>query len=223
MIKYRMLDYPISSPFGHTGGLHRVPHSGMDIATPAGTPAQSLTGGIVESVTTNDQFLGASVRVDADNGQEWVYGHLSKVDAIQGQTVSAGDVLGLTGGVPGTPGAGLSTGAHIHLTALQGGVPVDPVAALQSEPSFWSKLGDIFTVPGADLAGLTGVPTFGDRVLDFVDKWINMGIQVMPEICVVLAMVFLLGGMTGWRKGMGYAGTCTLLAFVGVILNGAIE
>ena len=43
-----------------------------------------------------------------------MYGHVSKSLVVSGQIVSQGDVIALMGGKPGTPGAGISTGCHVH-------------------------------------------------------------------------------------------------------------
>lgn len=128
---FKMLTYQITSKFGQIDNFHPKPHTGVDIATPVGTLTQSITNGIVSKITTNDQWLGNSVRINGTDGKEWVYGHLSKINVSQGQHINYGDILGLTGGVPGTPGAGHSTGAHIHISALANGQIVDPTPALR--------------------------------------------------------------------------------------------
>lgn len=43
-----------------------------------------------------------------------------------GQRVQPGDVVGLTGGVPGDVGAGFTTAQHLHAQKLVDGVRVDP-------------------------------------------------------------------------------------------------
>jgi len=127
---FKMLTYQITSKFGQIDNFHPKPHSGVDFAAPAGTSAQSVTNGVVSKITTNDQWLGNSVRINGTDGKEWVYGHLSKINVSQGQSINSGDILGLTGGIPGTPGAGHSTGAHIHISTLVNGQIVDPTPVL---------------------------------------------------------------------------------------------
>jgi murein DD-endopeptidase MepM/ murein hydrolase activator NlpD len=46
----------------------------------------------------------------------------------EGQLVQPGDVIGLSGGAPGTRGAGwMTTGAHLHFEVLENGEHVDPL------------------------------------------------------------------------------------------------
>lgn len=82
----------------------------------------------------------------------------------------------------------------------------------------------MMTMPGAGerLAGVQPA-TVTERIFDWLNGGVHTFIQVSPEIFGVLAMVFLLAGMVGWKKGMANAGTCVLLTFVGVLLNAAIS
>lgn len=217
MLTFKMLTYPITSTFKEIDRVHPNPHTGVDFATPLGTQAQSIADGVVRVAT--DPMLGDNVRVAASGGREWVYGHLSQINVATGQRVSSGDVLGLTGGVPGAPGAGHSTGAHLHLTLLKNGTPVDPLTALSSPDGgsgWWSNLGAALTNP-------PHVPTASERILDWIGGGVTTMIHIMPEVCGLLAMVFLLVGMVGSQRAMRYAGTSVLLAFVGVMLNAAIQ
>ena len=55
-----------------------------------------------------------------------VYGHISAFNVSEGQYIKQGDVIGLSGGTPGTLGAGwMTTGAHLHLEVRVNGRPVD--------------------------------------------------------------------------------------------------
>ncbi len=64
------------------------------------------------------------------NGLATLYAHMSRLDVEQDQYVSRGEIIGLSGGRPGSPGAGFSTGPHLHYEVRQDGVPVNPMTFL---------------------------------------------------------------------------------------------
>ena len=63
---------------------------------------------------------GNVVRLVHGNGYETVFGHLSRINVQTGQTIRAGDVLGLVGST------GRSTGPHLHYEVLRGGERLNP-------------------------------------------------------------------------------------------------
>ena len=215
---FKMLTYPITTHFGEIDNFHRAPHSGVDYACPLGTPAQSVSDGIVNKISENP-MLGENIRVTASGNREWVYGHLSKVDVTTGQHVASGDVIGLTGGVPGMPGAGHSTGAHIHISMLSDGKIVDPTVMLNTASSGTSNggwLSNLF------MSG-PHMPSPTELMFNGIGHCLTTFVHVMPEVCGVLSMILMLAGMCGSRKAMSAAGTGVILMFVGVILNAAIQ
>lgn len=108
---------PISSPFGMRNGR---PHRGLDIATPCGTtlnlpaPAQCDT-------TSDPEGYGRQAFVDLGCDVILRYPHL--------QECANGARSIVTGGQPGTDGAGSSTGCHIHMEVQIATVRVDPQQA----------------------------------------------------------------------------------------------
>jgi murein DD-endopeptidase MepM/ murein hydrolase activator NlpD len=48
------------------------------------------------------------------NGVVTYYGHIAAALTSVGQEVSQGTAIALMGGKPGTTGAGISTGCHVH-------------------------------------------------------------------------------------------------------------
>lgn len=101
-------------------------HSGLDIAVPQGTPVEAAAPGVVAWARTGTKDYGNYVMIIHTNGLATLYAHLSRIDVKQDQIVSRGDIIGLSGGRPGTPGAGLSTGPHVHFEVRKGGIPVNP-------------------------------------------------------------------------------------------------
>lgn len=88
-------------------------HVGTDFAVPQGTNLRATMAGTVDIHWTDG--LGAWV-IDIINPDGTVVrnGHLSYMAVGDGEWVNAGDYIGNTGGAAGTPGAGLSTGPHLH-------------------------------------------------------------------------------------------------------------
>jgi murein DD-endopeptidase MepM/ murein hydrolase activator NlpD len=105
--------FPIATVSEWPASAGRPNHTGTDFAIPQGTPLRATIDGKI--VRHNNDGLGAYVLdIIADDGLLVRNGHLSRMDVQTGQRVTAGQVIGLTGGQPGTPGAGYSTGAHLH-------------------------------------------------------------------------------------------------------------
>jgi murein DD-endopeptidase MepM/ murein hydrolase activator NlpD len=122
--------YGISSPFGprNTG----IPgastnHLGVDYRTPQGTKLSIKRPGKVIATTAPAIGNNGEVYIQHDDGSKSRYLHLSAVAVSAGQRVDAGAFLGKTGGEPGTPGAGPTSGAHLHFEYYPDGSsgPVD--------------------------------------------------------------------------------------------------
>jgi murein DD-endopeptidase MepM/ murein hydrolase activator NlpD len=97
-------------------------HTGVDWATPYGTPIFASGNGIVEKVGWEGGY-GKYVRLKHNNGYETAYGHMSAfAKGMQpGKRVRQGQVIGFVGST------GMSTGAHVHYEILVNGRFVDPM------------------------------------------------------------------------------------------------
>ena len=109
--------YQITSGFGlreSPGGVGSTNHQGVDYGTPQGTKLSTKKAGKVAKIVAPAMGNNGEVHVIHDDGTEGRYLHMSKVAVSQGEQVMPGSLLGETGGAPGTPGAGPSTGPHLH-------------------------------------------------------------------------------------------------------------
>ena len=97
-------------------------HTGVDWATPYGTPIFASGNGIVEKVGWEGGY-GKYVRLRHNNGYETAYGHMSAYakGMEPGKRVRQGQVIGFVGST------GMSTGAHVHYEILVNGRFVDPM------------------------------------------------------------------------------------------------
>jgi len=102
-------------------------HPGDDIGVPVGTPVLAPMDGEVIFTDTNVNLCGATIDIDYKNGFKSRFCHMSRIDVKKGDIVTQGQVVGLSGGKPGTWGAGNSQGPHLHFTLKLNGKNVDPM------------------------------------------------------------------------------------------------
>lgn len=103
------------------------PHKGIDIGASVGTPIQAIADGKVIGAGPLDPDCGDGISIQHADGFVSSYCHLSGIKVSNGQTVSQGDIIGLTGGAVGAPGSGNSKGPHLHLTLKKDGQRVNPL------------------------------------------------------------------------------------------------
>ena len=119
----------VTSRFGDTQG-RPSPHKGIDVAMFVCAAGAGKVIAAVNSVPDSYNGLtasGAGNFVWLQHADGWVtkYMHLDggTVRVSVGQTVTAGQALGMMGNT------GNSTGCHLHFQAERNGVPVDPLTA----------------------------------------------------------------------------------------------
>lgn len=91
-------------------------HNGLDVGCPVGTVLRAPEGGTVTEVSNDPQGYGLTLYVTGLSGRGYRYGHCSRIDMRQGDQVTAGQQLSLSGNT------GNSSGPHLHF----GVRPVSP-------------------------------------------------------------------------------------------------
>lgn len=127
------LNGTISSKFGFRNrptkeASHQ--HKGIDISVRVGTPVKAPADANVVAAR-NMSGYGYCIYLyhGIVNGKsvQSRYAHLSRFAVRQGQNVKQGQVIGYSGGAKGSPGAGTSTGPHLHFEIRENDVPVNPI------------------------------------------------------------------------------------------------
>lgn len=114
-------------PYGSTRGGSLRPHTGVEFVVPTGTPVLATAAGTVivagddSTIAFGPQtnFYGNLVIVEVDGRSSGgplytLYGHLSEVLVTVGQSVVAGEILGLSGAT------GVADGPHLHFEVRMG-------------------------------------------------------------------------------------------------------
>ncbi len=129
--------WPVTGPIsaGYLDVAYRavfgVPHRGMDIAVPQTTPVRTVADGLVFAVKDGGTTGYSYILIGHRNGYASLYGHVSTSFVKSGEIVSIGQMIALSGGKPGTHGAGyMTTGSHLHLEITKNGVHVNPASVL---------------------------------------------------------------------------------------------
>lgn len=103
-------------------------HGGIDIGGTGGNlngqEADTIGSGTVATVGYDPSGYGNYVIIDHGNGYRTLYGHLQKATVQQGQTVNAGQQIGVIGST------GNSQAPHLHLSAWYNDQEIDPATII---------------------------------------------------------------------------------------------
>jgi murein DD-endopeptidase MepM/ murein hydrolase activator NlpD len=122
---------PVNAAISEVFGVERVfngsvqsTHQGLDFRVPSGTSVVAVNSGHV--ILARPLFFeGNCVVIDHGQGLLTLYLHLSKFSVKEGDDVSKGQPIGLSGGT------GRATGPHLHLAVRWQGVYLNPQVLLK--------------------------------------------------------------------------------------------
>jgi len=100
----------LTAPFGEVRVLNQTVqtrHTGWDLRATGGVPVMASAGGTVAFAGLMD-IRGNYVVIDHGHGVYTGYAHFSQIHVTRGQTIAAGQVIGVTGDT------GRSSGPHLH-------------------------------------------------------------------------------------------------------------
>lgn len=107
----------VTSEFGFRKWRH---HNGIDLKVHKNDTVRCAFDGVVRITRYDRRGYGYFTVVRHDNGLETLYGHMSRFLAEVGDTLKAGEPVGLGGST------GRSTGYHLHLEFRYLGTPINP-------------------------------------------------------------------------------------------------
>lgn len=123
-----LTQWRVTSAFGATNRPSSKPHGGIDLGARRGTAVLAPAAGRV--VISTDRYAGGAqygkviVIEHADNTRT-LYAHLDGRLVAAGETVAAGQRIGLSGAT------GKVTGPHLHVEVSRGGAQIDPQILLK--------------------------------------------------------------------------------------------
>lgn len=109
---------------GGGGGAQSETHPGIDIAVAEGTQIRASGGGTV-AMAGVDSAYGLYVLLRHPSGYESMYGHASRLLVREGDEVTAGQVIALSGST------GRSTAPHLHFEIRREGRSLDPLTLVK--------------------------------------------------------------------------------------------
>ena len=126
---------PVAAPPTDSFGTRRMfngklasIHKGMDFRTPSGTPVHAANSGTVVLARTL-YYEGNCVVIDHGLGLYTISMHLSRIEVKEGQSVSSGERVGLSGAT------GRVTGPHLHWAVRWGDAYLDPAELIRMDLS----------------------------------------------------------------------------------------
>jgi murein DD-endopeptidase MepM/ murein hydrolase activator NlpD len=124
--RYPLASSTVTDSYGYLRktGYYDIPHKGTDFRAQEGTRVYAINSGVIRLSRTFTVY-GKTVAIDHGLGVVSYYMHLSKLYYKEGQKVSKGDIIGLSGST------GYAESPHLHLSIKINGISIDPDAFLK--------------------------------------------------------------------------------------------
>ncbi len=103
---------------------YKIFHPGVDFDGETGDSIYPIKNGVVEAIQFSKYSYGNAVLINHGNQITSLYAHLSKVEVVEGQSVTQETEIGKMGST------GRSTGSHLHLEVRDHGLPINPLTVL---------------------------------------------------------------------------------------------
>jgi murein DD-endopeptidase MepM/ murein hydrolase activator NlpD len=115
----------ITDPYGYNRqtGNYTIAHKGTDFRAEVGTEVHAMNSGIVR-IAQLYTIYGNTVAIDHGLGVQTLYMHMSELKVKPGDTVKAGQVIGLSGKT------GYADHPHVHVSIKIAGISIDPMVFL---------------------------------------------------------------------------------------------
>lgn len=217
------MKFRISSEYGVLEEVRSGKHTGIDLAMPEGTTLRSLVDGTVEQIFNDPDGIGKGVKIVADNGKEFIYGHMSDIDVKVGEKISVREIIGESGNT------GNSTGPHLHFGVKDNGEFIDPTVynyRLQritgdiKEPGFFDIEEKISIAIDDKMMMLR---ENSSDILESVFEVVGESLlEVMGAVSLIGAGILIILRIVGYEKGYKQAGILlTLNALLRYIFGGS--
>lgn len=119
--RFPVADPVVTDTYGYTRltGASTISHKGVDFRAPVGTEVYAMNSGVVK-IARRFMAYGNTVVIDHGFGLQTLYMHMSALNVKEGQTVSKGELLGLSGQ------SGYAEGPHLHISVRIHNISIDP-------------------------------------------------------------------------------------------------